>query len=283
MINRYLESIQYVNYYPNYSEIQMINEQVDILLEKVNDSDLPKLKNATSKNINLIHKVLNQYGITKNYIALKVKTISNKIENGYKQGIEPKKLSLILSKELTRDFVNLTKKIKEKVEEKVGEKTVKIVGSIIIGILLFYLIVVLHGFLARTLSGVIVDSDIVHNIMAMLIAPFTEEAIKAFGIHIKQPWIITGVVFGLEFFKYLIFNLSKALSVGYTMTSFTIGRLLGLAFHFFTTWIQRYLNKLLTGDETKFSFTSYLVAVFLHVIMNSFGNRVIAGLLMKPI
>ena len=102
----------------------------------------------------------------------------------------------------------------------------------------------------------------------MVVAPMTEEALKNYFIQMKMPWMGVSIVIGLEADMYLTNMIRK----GYNIPMAVLARVVALAIHFSTTFIQK---KIIESGEDKYgdsdrAFIAWMVGVAIHASWNTF-------------
>lgn len=247
LLNEYLNYIQI-----NESEI-FLNEAI------LNEMSLSNLTKSFHNNFSLIQKTLSKYKIDTSKLKLIGKNISKQIRSLYENNVSIEDAG----KEISKSVFNEIKIFLD------SNPVIKIGGKISIGIIVYILLIIFHIALQPILLSFI-SPKMTINLLAIIIAPITEETVKSCFVHMNMPWIGTGVMYGIDFFRYLkrfpwMTNGPKSIII------FIIMRSIILVMHFTTTAIQKFLinNKELDESKAKRTLIAWSAGVMIHSIFNT--------------
>jgi hypothetical protein len=230
-------------------KLEMLTEQ-----EILNEFSLSGASDVL-KRIPLVQKFLGAYDIVTSDLQVIGRTLSVKAEKLYRSGVKPEEAGKILKKDLEKIII-----------KKLGD-TLNLNDQITYAIFLGMLIGIVNFMCMTFLTG-IAGAKIGELITAVIIAPMVEELAKNNFIKEKMPWLGTGIVFSMEFFDYVL----KAVSMGYSFVGIVLIRLVGLLFHFLTTYIQKSIMDIKSEERTFFTENKAKIAWFTGVVMHASYN-----------
>jgi len=251
MIDNYLLFIQEFDY-------DNFLEENEILLEKI---DLTKLKSSFKKHLDIGEKILKKHKIPVNELKKTGKKIAKDIVAGYKKNIAPDKVA----KKIQSEIVKKVRKVAPKESLSLPKKVVIALIAIMVVIMVQ---ISLMATIAMVFGGILGMSPVIAgSISAIILAPVTEEALKAYFIEMKMPWVGTGLFAGQEALLY-IFTMVMA---GMSFPMALLIRGLAVAMHFLTTYIQTKIRTKFPMEEQKEKgkFLGFLAGVGLHATWNA--------------
>jgi len=241
----------------------IIEQDIEMLCEKM---DIRKITSSFNKLIKqTVEPTLKKFGINKNNIITEAKKTSSEIKAYYEKGLTPEKaaqqMKMKMASSVTKIFKHSVKKVKVmNMEEKAQ-----------LAIVSFIIILYIHsivGFLVGLFAP-----EIANAVVAIVLAPITEEAAKNYFVSVGMPWVGTGIVFGIEF---LIYFIQLALA-GIKVSRIIALRAAGLAMHFTNQAIQKKIIEMGDGDAR---FAAWLAGYIIHVtwnIMSTIKNEQISA------
>ncbi len=243
---------QYLNYIDE-SYIITEFERMELLSEKLS---FDKIISTTKTKLLKVEQIVGKHtDVSKIKSAAKsvVGKYKSKVMKLHKQGINPEKAGLELSKEIGRDIKKIILKTKDDfLELGTGKKIAIALG-------MFVVLIFLNTLILAVIFSIIREPKVVTYISCVIVAPLTEELLKQYFIQKGMPWVGTGVIFGIEAVIYV----AKMMMIGMNIPKAIIMRIAGLLMHFTTTAIQK------TFYEEDEALAGWIIAVFIHASWNA--------------
>jgi len=262
----YLESLERFNL----SAEQMLQEKISFdVLQKRHEDFMKKGK-----------KLLKDNGISVKELEAKGKALGSKIKKHYDDGKTPKETSKFFLNELNKTVSKAAKPVVMKMKAMGDDaEQLNIFAKIALAVVIFILMIIVHTMLLIPLA-LIFTPQVAGILSIVVIAPFVEEATKAYFVASNMPWTGTSVVFGIEFVMYVM----NIMAAGGTIGAAIVTRGAALMMHFATTYIQNILRKKgeKESDPSKYAFAGWVAGVAIHLTWNSLAivyNKEIADLM----
>jgi len=249
----YLNDIERIN---NLSQFEYLSEAVIV------DKLVSYVKATEAK----ISTTLVKYKIKASEVKKDGRELAKKYNIKIKK-MHTQKISVEKAGELIGDDIKAA--VKKRIEAaKVAWKGLDISKKIIIGIIMMVLVLLVNSLIIHTLIAHFPYMTAV-RLGASIVAPLVEEASKTIFIHLKMPYVGTGIVYGLEMLMYAI----KAVAMGVSLPRIIIVRIAGLTMHFLTTFIQKKIIETSKPDDAIRSkankvIIAYMTGVLIHSMYN---------------
>lgn len=247
--------------YLQYLEFKELYDKTIYEMQFITEGDDRKNFQIFQKIVDYSKKGLKSLNFDPSFIKQFSTKMTKNIESSFNRGIPAEKAA----NQMLKDFFT---QIKNKVMAmSVGEK-------VVLGIVVFTIILILNTFILQAGVSMLMKFGLAAEqavgLMIPIVGPLFEEAAKNLFIQWKMPWLGTGVTFGAEVLLYLY----KFWKNGKLALNIVIGRLIGLAMHFFTTKVQKgYME-----EHPDKAFTAYLIGFMVHFAWNAMPAAVlIAG------
>jgi len=270
LTNNYLESLSYTE------------EDIEALVEQIISEGITvdAIKKKYLMMMDKGEKLLRDNDISVKAIKAQGKKIGADFKKQYEEGKTPKDVSKMIIGRVTELVTSFAKPyIKKMAAAGEATSTFNTPQKVGIAIVMFIAVLIVQSCIMVPLI-VITGPQVGIAIAAIILAPITEEALKAYYIANGMPWIGTGVTFGIEMINYIVVMTMS----GASLPAAIIARLIGLAVHFTTTWIQKqiYDRAPTKFDQNNYMFAAWVSGVAIHMMWNSFAlvyNKEIQALL----
>lgn len=221
---------------------------------------MDKLKAFSQDKMKIIEKVLIKFKVNVSSIRSTAKSQAAQLKKEFDAGKSPEEISKQVSKQVGKAAAVEMKNLRKKAwDASIGQK-------IWFCVAMFFIIFYFNTLIGMLLASVLSNPVVINNIVAIVIGPMVEEAVKTYFIEQGIPWMGTGIVFGLELVHYV----TNVMFGGITVVSkYLLARLTSLLMHFGTTWIQK---KIIESGEAKGEdrrFIAWVVAVGVHASWNA--------------
>lgn len=248
--------------------MKYFSEQNNLILEgKIYDSIAKKTLEFQTK----LKSILSKNGIDTNKVDKSTKRIGTKlykqIKSYQKSKVPPKEAGAKLSQVFLSEF-------KQEIETLKAEN--RLSEAVWSSLLIVWALMVIHGVVFNIIALVFIAAGTAPatagiaamTILAVAVAPFTEEFAKRFAVKNRFPWLYTTIFAWSEFIMYF-FRLAPVIGVTKTI----IARLLAVVMHYSTTKIQK------VKEEEGASEEGYTLAVIVHMVWNLVISRLLGTLL----
>jgi hypothetical protein len=218
--------------------------------------DIDRIRNSFEKNITKAHAFLRKYNVTPSDIKKHASKSYGRIKGMIQRRESPELIAQAISDSA---FGWIDETLKNIIDvERVREKPI----AAAIGMTL--VVSVLNGLFAL-FFGSFFGFGIGMNIVAIVVAPFLEEALKRVAVLSGKPFLVTGIFAGIEAIDYVV----RLTLMGMSLPKVILLRGIGIMLHFGTMLIQKYFVKksVETGESYK-SDTGYFLAVAVHSLFN---------------
>lgn len=247
---------------------EQIEERVDQLLQEglTFDAIAKKYKTLMVK----AEKILKANNISVAKLKSKGKAFGNRFQKLYDQGKTPKQAS----KQFMSELLSFTKKLAKPVIDKAkaaGEATEESSTAAKIGVAVVFFIILMIVNTAIMIPLAIAFGPMVGlTLVAIIVGPILEEAVKAYFVANNMAYIGTAVTFGIEYLNYVVMMVGSGMALPVAMMI----RVIPLMMHFITTWIQKFFYE--KGKETgipsemeKQQFVGWCGGVAFHMAFNA--------------
>lgn len=228
--------------------------------------NIDKIKDSFEKNLTSAYTFLKDYGISASVIKSQAGKSYGRIKGMIQKREDPELIAKAIS---DSSFGWIDRALHKIVDvQTIKEKPIAaaIALTLVVGLLNSIFIEVFGSFFGVQIGM---------NIVAMLVAPFLEEALKKVSILSGRPYLITGIFSGIEAVQYII----QLTLMGLSFPKVVMMRAIGILFHFGTMLVQKYFHR--QSIESGVAYRSD-VGYFVAVVAHSFFN-IMATILNGPI
>lgn len=252
-INKCMERFgkkEYLEIHDDYSFIQ----ENELLIEAMNFNRLQKV---FTKHFSMAEKILKKHKVPVQKIKATGKRMGKVVEKGYRQGIPPDRIAAQIQRSVIKDIRGVIAPLEK--DDSIGDKLLLAIAGLVVMM-----------FIGSLMGVVMLGPAAIFGIeplflVACVVAPLTEEALKAYFIEMGIPWLGTSIFAGIEAIQYV----TMLMIGGMGAMKAVLTRTLPVLLHFGTTAIQKKINDSpKEGEEDKKFFMAYAAGVGIHAMWN---------------
>jgi hypothetical protein len=229
--------------------------EVELMINEISFDDAKKY----ISNMKIGENILKKYGIALESIKSFGKEMGQKLDKMFDKGMTKEEAS----EEIKKDMTVFVMKKSDEVFKRINDLDLgsKVIMSIVM--------VMIAGIVNSTMGTIFLfmAPRIAQQLVAIVVAPMVEEAIKQYFIKQGYPWVGTGVAFGIEFLQYVFGMIASGINIGKAL----ILRVAALLMHFGTTYVQK---KIIDSSENKYDRRdkekiAWVTGVLMHATWNT--------------
>lgn len=260
----------------SYLSVIWLDEYVSSLVEDILEEriSIRKIKEKSDFLRKESEKILKEHNISVSTLHTKGKLIGKKLVKQFEQNKTPKETAKVFSKLINSVVLSVIGPALSKIK-KIGKyaKDQKLLMKVAITIMALAVLTVVQGAMVIPLTMSL--GHVGSIVSAIIVAPFTEEAMKTYFIASGMAWSGTGIFVGVEAIHYII----RMTAAGFTLPAAIGIRAVAAVIHFTTTLVQKYLID--RGEIKKVSlnkkrsinnkslFVGWIAGVSIHMAWNS--------------